>query len=107
MLRGFTPPAASLTACSPAARAATLFVPSVAGMLPLPRAAMPSASHTMAIVFAVNWPPHAPAPGHATSSSVWKSASLMWPEAWAPTASNTSWMVTRLPWKMPGAIDPP
>ena len=30
---------------------------------------MPSASQTIAIVFAVNWPPQAPAPGHATSSS--------------------------------------
>ena len=68
---------------------------------------MPSASQTIAIVFAVNWPPQAPAPGHATSSSVWKSASLMMPDAWAPTASKTSWMVTGLSLNTPGAIEPP
>ena len=34
-----------------------------------PRGLMPRKSSTIAIVFAVNWPPHAPAPGHATLSS--------------------------------------
>ena len=38
---------------------------STAGTLPLPMAAMPRNSQTAAIVFAVNWPPHAPAPGQA------------------------------------------
>ena len=38
---------------------------SVAGTLPLPSAAMPRNSQAIAIVLAVNWPPHAPAPGHA------------------------------------------
>jgi len=39
---------------------------------------------------AVNWPPHAPTPGHATSSSRFKSSRLILPAECAPTASNTS-----------------
>jgi hypothetical protein len=60
-----------------------------------------------AMVFAVNWPPHAPAPGHAPSSSSRSSASVIAPRACAPTASKTSWMVTSLPLKRPGMIEPP
>ena len=41
----------------------------------------------LAIVFAVNWPPHAPAPGHATFSSSSSSASSIFPTACLPTAS--------------------
>jgi hypothetical protein len=51
---------------------------------------MPRNSLAIAIVLAVNWPPHAPAPGQASSSIVQKSASLIEPAACAPTASNTS-----------------
>ena len=40
---------------------------------------MPRNSSTVAIVFAVNWPPHAPAPGQATSSSSCTSSLLMLP----------------------------
>ena len=32
---------------------------------------------------------------------------VMSPAAWAPTASNTSWIVTSLPFSRPGAIEPP
>jgi hypothetical protein len=48
---------------SPATRATSAFFGSVAGTLPLPSAAMPRNSLAIAIVLAVNWPPHAPAPG--------------------------------------------
>ena len=58
------------------------------------------------MVFAVNWPPQAPAPGQAAPSSSWTSAPLIFPTAWAPTASKTSWMVTSRPRKRPGAIEP-
>jgi hypothetical protein len=51
----------------------------------------------VAIVFAVYWPPQAPAPGEATASSSASSSSVMSPAAWLPTASNTSWIVTSLP----------
>ena len=68
---------------------------------------MPSTWKAIAIVLAVNWPPHAPAPGLATSSSACSSSSVIFPAAWAPTASNTSWIVTSAPWKRPGAIEPP
>jgi hypothetical protein len=59
------------------------------------------------MVLAVNWPPQAPAPGHAESSISQRSASDIRPAACAPTASNTSWIVTSRPWNRPGAIEPP
>ena len=49
------------------------------------------------IVLAVNWPPHAPAPGHADSSTARSSASSTRPAAYAPTTSNTSWRVMSAP----------
>ncbi len=51
---------------------------------------MPKNSKAMDMVFAVNCPPHEPAPGQACVSKSWSSASdiLLW--AWAPTASKTS-----------------
>ena len=91
----------------PHSSATSPFLPSSAGTIELPIGEMPSSSKAMAIVLAVNWPPHAPAPGDATDSSSARSASDMSPLAWAPTASNTSWIVTSLPLKLPGAIDPP
>ena len=68
---------------------------------------MPSTSKAIAIVLAVNWPPQAPAPGQATSSSACSSSSVIFPAACAPTASKTSWIVTSSPLKRPGAIEPP
>ncbi len=91
----------------PQSSATCPFLPSSAGTIPLPIAEMPMISKAVAIVFAVNWPPQAPGPGEATSSSSWRSSSLMSPAAWAPIASNTSWIVTSLPRKRPGAIEPP
>ena len=41
-----------------------------------PDGLMPRKSSAIAIVFAVNWPPHAPAPGQATDSSSCSSAAL-------------------------------
>ena len=62
-----------------------------------PRGEMPRKSITVAIVLAVNWPPHAPAPGQAHASSACTSSSVIFPAARAPTASNTSWIVTSWP----------
>ena len=42
---------------------------SAAGTLALPNGGTPRNSHAIAIVLAVNWPPQAPAPGQAWSSS--------------------------------------
>ncbi|MGA2509038.1 MAG: hypothetical protein ABSG27_02330 [Candidatus Acidiferrales bacterium] len=42
---------------------------------------MPRNVMAVAIVFAVNWPPHAPAPGHARSSSSQTSFSVILPVA--------------------------
>ena len=66
---------------------------SIAGTLEEPNGEMPSTSNAIAIVFAVNWPPHAPAPGEAASSISVSSSSVIRPAACAPTASNTSWIV--------------
>ena len=68
---------------------------------------MPSTSKAIAIVLAVNWPPQAPTPGEATSSSATSCCSVMRPAACAPTASKTSWIVTSRPSKRPGGIEPP
>ena len=80
---------------------------STAGTLALPNGATPRNSQAIAIVLAVNWPPQAPAPGQAWSSRSRSRASLILPAACAPTASNTSWIVTSWPSNVPGAIDPP
>ena len=86
----------------PARTAAAFFRPSTAGMSLSPMGESPSISPAIDIVLAVNWPPQAPAPGQATSSSARSSASVIRPAAQAPTASNTSWIVTCLPLEDPG-----
>ena len=53
---------------SPEVRAAASLAGSSAGMPLRPAGESPMNSSTMLIVFAVNWPPQAPAPGHATFS---------------------------------------
>ena len=58
---------------------------------------MPSASAAAAMVFAVYMPAHDPVVGHAARSTASSSSSLMVPFPWAPTASNTSWMVMSRP----------
>ena len=71
-----------------------------------PPGLMPRNSSAIDIVLAVNWPPQAPAPGQAASSTSSSSSELIFSAAWAPIASNTSWMVMSLPRKLPGAIEP-
>ena len=87
--------------------ATSSFAASVAGTVPLPIGEIPTASNTVAIVFAVNWPPHAPAPGQAAFSISESSSSSIRPAAHAPTASKTSWIVMSWPACVPGCIDPP
>ena len=77
----------SRIAIRPASYAASAFAGSVAGTSFSPPGLMPRNSSTVAIVFAVNWPPHAPAPGHAALSISWTSALLIVPAAAAPIAS--------------------
>ena len=71
----------------PIRSAARCFSGSVAGMELKPTGDRPMTSNIIDIVFAVYWPPHAPAPGHATSSSSCRSASVILPAAAAPIAS--------------------
>ncbi len=92
---------------SPILSATVPFSSSSAGTIELPPGEIPSASNAQAIVFAVNCPPQAPAPGLATFSSSRSSSSLSSPAAFAPIASKTSTIVTSLPCQRPGAIEPP
>ena len=101
-------PGSSTSSTSRPHSSATLpFLPSSAGTIELPIGEMPSTSKAIAIVFAVNWPPHAPAPGLAWFSRSVSSSSVRSPAACAPMPSNTSWIVTSLPRQRPGAIEPP
>ena len=78
-----------------------------AGTLALPNGEMPRNSHTVAIVLAVNWPPHAPAPGTGLAlERVEVLRSSACPAACAPTASKTSWMVTSRSCQWPGRDRP-
>ena len=91
----------------PARRATSSFSATIAGTPFALSGDTPSSSHTIDMVFAVNWPPHAPGPGQALFSRAPSCASVSFPAACAPTASNTSWIVTSRPSQRPGAIDPP
>ena len=53
----------------------------------MPGTVRPSASDTLAIVFAVYMLAHDPLPGSATHSSSVRSSRLIFPVAWAPIAS--------------------
>ena len=68
---------------------------------------MPIASKADDIVFAVNIPPHEPAPGHARRSTSRSSPASMRPALNSPTASNTLTMVRSRPAWRPGLIVPP
>src|SRR2546430_2628930 len=67
---------------------------------------MPRNSIAIDIVFAVNCPPQAPAPGQALSSISRSSAWLILPALTAPTASKTSISVMSRPRWRPAAIVP-
>ncbi len=96
----------SSTASRPASSAAASLLFASAGIPFRPAGLIPRKSSASDIVFAVNWPPHAPAPGQAAPSSSCRSAGDIVPAACAPTPSKTSWIVTSLPRKRPGAIEP-
>ena len=104
---GVTPRSRTSTTSRPQSSATWPFLPSSAGTIELPAGEMPSTSNAIAMVFAVNWPPQAPAPGLAWFSRSRRSSSERSPAACAPMPSNTSWMVTSLPRQRPGAIEPP
>ena len=107
MSRGRWPRASTSMISAPASIATRFFSSYAAGTIAEPIGEMPSTSKAIAIVFAVNWPPQAPMPGEATSSSSCRSASEILPAARAPIASNTSTIVTSWPRKWPGRIEPP
>jgi hypothetical protein len=88
-------------------RSATLpLCSSCAGTIAEPSGLMPSTSKTMAIVLAVNCPPHAPKPGDAASSSSVSSASVSRPAECAPMPSKTSCTVTSRSRQQPGRMEP-
>ena len=95
------------TASTPQRRATSAFAGSVATTSLKPSGDRPSAISIIDIVFAVNWPPHAPAPGQARLSTSCKRASSILPAPCAPTASNTCWIVIDLPSSVPWSMLPP
>ena len=72
---------------SPARRAASSFAGSSAGIPLSPAGDRPSVSMTIDIVLAVNWPPHAPGPGHDAFSTSYRSSRLILPARYEPIAS--------------------
>jgi hypothetical protein len=82
----------------PASKAASPLLASWAGTADGPIGLMPNISKAIAIVLAVNCPPHAPTPGLAASVISSSSASVILPAAWAPTASKTSRIEMSRPW---------
>ncbi len=96
----------------PASRVAACLSLSVAGTPESCIGEMPSISPLMAMVLAVNCPPHAPAPGQALASRASRPASSILPAAYAPMPSKTFWIVMSIfsplgPFSLPGAMDPP
>ena len=87
ILEGRRSASSTSSASGPIRSAAGCFEGSICGMELKPTGERPITSMTMDIVFAVYWPPHAPAPGHATASSSASSASEIFPAAAAPIAS--------------------
>ncbi len=85
--RGVTLSRTSCTASRPASYAACSLSRCIAGIPFVPNGESPRKSRIVDIVFAVNWPPQAPAPGQAADSSSWSSSSLIFPAAWAPIPS--------------------
>ena len=71
----------------PTSTAASAFEVCVAGMSPCRVGESPRNSSAIAMVFAVNWPPQAPAPGHASSSRSCSSSALIVPAMYAPIPS--------------------
>ena len=90
--RGEISPLARSTTSRPQRSASAGLSSCTAGTSADPIGDRPIMASAMAMVLAVNCPPHAPAPGQAPRS-IWPSSSAsMVPREWAPTASNTSWM---------------
>ena len=85
--RGVTASRTIWTARRPIAYAASSLATCMAGIPFVPKGERPRKSRMVDIVLAVNWPPQAPAPGQATDSSSCRSASLIFPAAWAPMPS--------------------
>src|SRR3981081_4911810 len=80
----------------------------MARIVPLPGSAIPSASQRQFIELAVNIPLQLPQGGQPAISSSSRRASLIAPDARAPTASNTEIRSTFCPPRStPAAIGPP
>ncbi len=68
---------------------------------------IPMASVIQAMVLAVNMPLQDPQPGHAASSSLFSSSSLILPATTFPTASEIEAKLTFFPFKRPASMGPP
>ena len=91
----------------PACFASWILSEYTAGIVPLPRSAMPSTSVRQFIEFAVYIPEHEPQLGHTLCSYSSSSASVIFPELYEPTASNILERLVFAPFTLPASIGPP
>ena len=96
----------SITAI-PACFASLILSEYTAGIVPLPRSPIPSASVRQFIELAVYIPEHEPQVGHTFSSNSSTSSSVIVPAAYEPTASNIDERLLFFPLTCPASIGPP
>ena len=92
---------------SPQRNAAWFFSSAVAGMPLRPAGEMPMASMIVAMVLAVNWPPQAPAVGHAAFSTQLNSLSSILPARERADRLEDVLHRERLAVEVPWSIEPP
>ncbi len=107
MSEGFKSSSSSSRILSPLSRAMLSFEALTARAVAQPGRDIPKASVMHAIVLAVNMPLQDPQPGHAASSSLFSSSSLISPATTFPTASEIEAKLTLFPFKIPVNMGPP
>ena len=91
----------------PACFASLILSEYTAGIVPLPRSAIPRTSVRQFIEFAVYIPEHEPQLGHTLFSNSSNSSAVIFPELYEPTASNILERLLFSPLTRPASIGPP
>ena len=108
MSRGLISFSTSFMICMPVSFARRILAENGAGIVPLPRSAIPIASVRQFMELAVYIPEHDPHEGHACSTYDCTPSSSSLPAWYAPTASNMCERQVRLPsGRRPASIGPP
>ena len=107
MSRGFMSFSSSSIIFMPARLASCILSEYTAGIVPLPRSAMPRTSVKQFMELAVYIPEHEPQLGHTLFSYSFSSSSVILPELYFPTASNILERLVLQPCTRPANIGPP